>query len=197
MDSIRQGIEVIYQDLSLFPNLTVQENIAMSELVSSKAQLVSWRKSRRIAIEAMKKIGISIPLDQIVSRLTMANRQLVAISRALTKEVKLLIMDEPTTALTKKEVDALLAVVVDLKKKGISTLFISHKLNEVMQVAGRVTVLRDGKLIGCYSSSDLDDKKIEYYMTGTTTVYTPYHTMPDRSTQPLLGIKKFLKRGEF
>ncbi len=197
MDSIRQGIEVIYQDLSLFPNLTVQENIAMSELVSSKAQLVSWRKSRRIAIEAMKKIGISIPLDQIVSRLTMADRQLVAISRALTKEVKLLIMDEPTTALTKKEVDALLAVVVDLKKKGISTLFISHKLNEVMQVAGRVTVLRDGKLIGCYSSSDLDDKKIEYYMTGTTTVYTPYHTMPDRSTQPLLGIKNFSKEANF
>ncbi|MCF7934052.1 MAG: sugar ABC transporter ATP-binding protein [Spirochaetia bacterium] len=197
MDSIRHGIEVIYQDLSLFPNLSVQENIAMSELVSSKTQWVSWKKAHTIAVEAMDKIGVSIPLDQTVSRLSMADRQLVAICRALTKDVRLLIMDEPTTALTKKEVDALLSVVVDLKKKGIATLFISHKLNEVMQVAERVTVLRDGVKIGCYPSSELDDKKIEYYMTGTTTVYTPYHVMPDTTGAPVLELDGLSKEGNF
>jgi len=197
MDSIRAGIEVIYQDLSLFPNLTVQENIAMSELVSSKTQLVSWRKARNIAKEAMAKIGVSIPLDQTVARLSMADRQLVAIMRALTRNVKLLIMDEPTTALTKKEVDALLSVVVDLKNKGIATLFISHKLNEVMQVAQRVTVLRDGLKIGCFDCSELDDKKIEYYMTGTTTVYTPFHTKPDTTKTPVLELSNFSKQANY
>ncbi len=197
MDSIRHGIEVIYQDLSLFPNLSVQENIAMSELVSSKTQFVSYKRARDIAISTMKKIGVSIPLDVLVSRLSMADRQLVAICRALTKDVKLLIMDEPTTALTKKEVDSLLRVVVDLKEKGIATLFISHKLNEVMQIAERVTILRDGVKIGCYPSDDLDDKKIEFLMTGTTTVYTPYHKKTDTTQQPILELKGLSKRSHY
>jgi len=197
MESIRNGIEVIYQDLSLFPNLTVQENISISETVSSKKQLISWKKSRETAEKAMERIGIHLDPDAVVSGLSMADQQLVAISRALTGNLKLLIMDEPTTALTKKEIDALLAVVIDMKAKGIATLFISHKLNEVMEVAERVTVLRDGKSIGCFSSSELDDKKIEYHMTGTTTTYSPYHAVPDTGQVPLLQTRELSKKDNF
>ncbi len=197
MEAIRQGIEVIYQDLSLFPNLSVAENIVMNENIASGKKLIDWKASKRIATGAMARIGVSIPLDSRVDELSMADQQLVAICRSLTGDVKLLIMDEPTTALTKKEIDALLKVVMDLKSKGIATLFISHKLNEVMQIAERVTVLRDGKLIGCYESSELDDKKIEYLMTGETSVYEPYHYKPERDEIPILRTRKLSKALNF
>lgn len=196
-ESIGYGVEVIYQDLSLFPNLTVQENIAMSELISSRKQLISWKKARVAAEKAMARINVDINLDMQISKLTMADQQLVAICRALTGNVRLLIMDEPTTALTKKEVDALLAVVLDLQKKGIATLFISHKLNEVIQVAQRVTVLRDGRNVGSFSASEIDDKKLEEYMTGTTTTYTPYHITADTAVKPIIDVRRASKAGNF
>lgn len=197
MEAIRQGIEVIYQDLSLFPNLSVAENIAMNERIASRKRLVDWKAAAALAVEAMGKIGVSIPLDARVDELSMADQQLVAICRSLTGDVKLLIMDEPTTALTRKEIDALLKVVMDLKSRGIATLFISHKLNEVMQIAERVTVLRDGRLIGCYPGSELDDKKLEYLMTGETSVYEPYHFKPDRNGVPILRTRGLSKKQNF
>jgi simple sugar transport system ATP-binding protein len=196
-DSIKSGIEVIYQDLSLFPNLTVQENISICDMVSGKSSFVSWRTSRETAKRAMARIGIALPLDRIVAELSMADQQLVAISRALTSDVRLLIMDEPTTALTKKEIDALLSVVLDLKSKGIATLFISHKLNEVMQVAERVTVLRDGRKIGCFPSGELDDRKIEFHMTGMNTACCPYYELPDRTQVPLLQMRGASRKDNF
>ncbi|QTQ14244.1 sugar ABC transporter ATP-binding protein [Treponema parvum] len=197
MDAIRYGIQVIYQDLSLFPNLSVQENISMSDMMSDSSRFVSWKKHREIALKAMEKIGISIPLDKKVAKLSMADQQLVAISRALTKDVKLLIMDEPTTALTKKEVDALLRVIRDLNGAGVATLFISHKLNELIQVADRVTVLRDGKKVGCFSCSELDAQNLERYMTGTNTSYVPYRFTGRKEGTPILECKKLCRKDNF
>jgi len=196
-DALQHGIQVIYQDLSLFPNLTVQENISIGDTMSSSKRLISWKQSRQIAVQAMRQIGISLPLDKKVAHLSMADQQLVAISRALTKDVKLLIMDEPTTALTKKEVDALLSVITDLNKKGVATLFISHKLNELMMVADRITVLRDGKKIGCYQAAEIDAKKLEYLMTGTTSSYTPHTLKKERSGTPTLCCAKLSKKDNF
>ncbi|MCK9547436.1 MAG: sugar ABC transporter ATP-binding protein [Sphaerochaeta sp.] len=196
-DALQHGIQVIYQDLSLFPNLTVQENISIGDTMSGSKRFISWKQSRTIAIQAMEQIGIALPLDKKVAHLSMADQQLVAISRALTKDVRLLIMDEPTTALTKKEVDALLSVIKDLNKKGVATLFISHKLNELMTVANRITVLRDGKKIGCYQASDIDAKKLEYLMTGTTSSYTPYTLNKERAGTPVLCCTKLSKKDNF
>jgi len=196
-DALHHGIQVIYQDLSLFPNLTVQENISIGDTMSGSKRFISWKQSRTIAIQAMEQIGITLPLDKKVAHLSMADQQLVAISRALTKDVKLLIMDEPTTALTKKEVDALLSVIKDLNKKGVATLFISHKLNELMMVANRITVLRDGKKIGCYQASQMDAKKLEYLMTGTTSSYTPYTLKKERAGTPVLCCAKLSKKDNF
>ena len=172
IDSIHQGIEVIYQDLSLFPNLTVAENIALSDVIACRKKIINIAEHRKIAEAAMARIGISIPLGAMVEELSIADQQLVAICRALTGELKLLIMDEPTTALTRKEVNSLLAVVEDLREKGISTLFVSHKLDEVMEIAERVTVLRDGKLIGTWPASELDSRSLEFQMTGENFEYT-------------------------
>lgn len=117
--AISHGVEVIYQDLSLFPNLTVAENIAVSSNIAQRRYLMDWKRAETTATKAMNRIGISIPLDARVGELSMADQQLVAICRALTGDVRLLIMDEPTTALTKKEIDALLRVVIELKIRGL------------------------------------------------------------------------------
>lgn len=196
IDSIHQGIEVIYQDLSLFPNLTVAENIALSGMISRKRKLLSKKEYIDISRKAMDRINIDIPLNAMLGDLSIADQQLVAICRALTGELKLLIMDEPTTALTKKEVDALLKVVTDMKQKGIAILFVSHKLNEVMQVAESVTVLRDGIKIGCYPASELDSNKIEYYMTGENFEYSRNDEIISR-TNPLLEVDSISKKDNF
>lgn len=196
-EALRQGIQVIYQDLSLFPNLSVQENISFGETMAQASPLVCWKRGREVALKAMEKMGMSLPLDKKVGNLSMGDQQLVAIARALTHDVALLIMDEPTTALTKKEVDALLLVISDLRKRDIATLFISHKLKELMQVADRVTILRDGRNIGCWNSSELDDKIIELHMTGTNAASSSYQPLLDTQQTPVLELEGWSKQHNF
>jgi simple sugar transport system ATP-binding protein len=196
IDSIRKGIEVIYQDLSLFPNTTVAENIALAQTIASERSVISWREIRRIAAAAMQRVGVRIPLDELVSDLSVADQQLVAICRALTSDVRLLILDEPTTALTRKEVESLFKVMKDLQSKGIATLFISHKLDEVLQIAQRVTILRDGKKIGTYPCGELSGDRLTFLMTGRELEFTAYEYTPS-GRRPLLEVQGLGKKGNF
>jgi len=196
IDSIRKGIEVIYQDLSLFPNLTVAENIALSEVIAAGNKFIDWRNIQRIAERAMARIGVHIPLDEAVGEISIADQQIVAICRALTRDVKLVIMDEPTASLTRKEVDALLSVVKDLQAKGIATMFVSHKLDEVLQIAERVSILRDGKNVGTFASDELDDEKLATLMTGRKVEHTKY-VAELQEQEPLLEVVGLSKRGNF
>jgi simple sugar transport system ATP-binding protein len=196
IDTVKKGIEVIYQDLSLFPNLSVAENIAMSQIIETGRRLFDWKETRRISREAMSRIAIDLPLDERVGNLSVADQQLVAICRALTSDVRLLIMDEPTSSLTRKEVDALFSVITDLKKKGIATLFVSHKLNEVFDIAERVTVLRDGRKIGTFRRADLDNEKLALLMTGKKIEYSPYKPGTP-GHHPLLEVHCISKRSNF
>lgn len=164
--SINEGIQVIYQDFSLFPNLTVAENIATNEQLASGKQLVNWSEINRIAKEGLAKINISLPLDAIVSTLSTADRQLIAIIKALLANARIIIMDEPTTALTKKEVASLFKLIDELKAQGISTLFVSHKLTEVTEIADRTVIFRNGKKVMDQDAKGLDVQTMEFYMTG-------------------------------
>ncbi len=194
--SIKKGIEVIYQDLSLFPNLTVAENIAISELVESGKQMVEWSQVYEIAKEAMGKIGLELDPDATLGDLPVARQQMVAICRALTSDLRLLILDEPTTALTKKEVDQLFSVVKDLQSKGISVLFVSHKLNEIFEIAERVTVLRDGNSMGTYPASELDNDRLTELMTGQKVTHTHIEHQPDTG-KVLLAVRNLSKPRNF
>ncbi len=196
IDAIHKGIQIIYQDLSLFPNLTVAENIALGQVVASRRHVVNWGKLRHIAREAMARIDVHLPLDALVSEISLADQQLVAICRAFTSDVRLLIMDEPTASLTRKEVDALLKVVQEMRARNIATIFVSHKLDEVLQVADRVTVLRDGKKVGTYPSAELSDEKLTQLMTGKKVTYLPF-TPSQNSQQPVLEVRNLSKRGYF
>jgi simple sugar transport system ATP-binding protein len=194
-ESTRAGIQVIYQDLSLFPNLTVAENIAINGHFGAP-HVVRWGTLRKSAEDAMAKIGVSLDLDAIVGSLTIANRQLVAICRALTADAKLLIMDEPTASLTRTEVNSLLTLVRALKAKGMCIVFVSHRLDEVLEVADRVTVLRDGKKVGTYPASDVNDKKLAVLMTGKQFSYDLKET--DLSRQPVvLSVSGLTRQGEY
>jgi simple sugar transport system ATP-binding protein len=117
IDAIREGIQVIYQDFSLFPNLTVAENIALNEELADGSRTVNWRHVRSIAADALAQIEVDIPLDVTVGEVSVANKQLIAIAKALRQRAQLIIMDEPTTALTKREIRALFSVIRKLQER--------------------------------------------------------------------------------
>jgi simple sugar transport system ATP-binding protein len=194
--SLARGIRVIYQDLSLFPNLTVAENIAISELEDERRALISWKAIRSIARAAMERIKVDIDSGALVGELPIGLQQLVAICRALTRDLKLLILDEPTASLTKPDIDSLLKVVRDLQATGIAVLFVSHKLNEVFEVAERITVLRDGESVGTLPRAELTNEKLISLMTGRTITETRF-SRPAAEMPPLLEVRSLSKRNNF
>ncbi len=164
--AIDAGIQVIYQDLSVFPNLTVRENLAINMEVSTGKKFVSKKYQDEIARQALSKINFNVDLDELVENLTVADKQLIAISRALLNNAKLIIMDEATTAITKKEVKNLFEIIRGLQAQGISILFVSHKSDEVFEIADNFTIFRNGKNVFSGPTSELDEAKFSYYMTG-------------------------------
>jgi simple sugar transport system ATP-binding protein len=198
IDSIREGIQVIYQDLSLFPNLTIAENISLNEMIERRKKFLNWKAVKEFSLSELEKIGIHLNVDDLVEDLSMANKQVVAIVRALTQGAHLIIMDEPTTALTKKEIDSLFSIILDLKNQGISTLFVSHKLSEVLEISESVAVLRDGRMVGEFERSELDTDKLVYHMTGKKIEHTTFDFKgKEAAEKPLLEVKHLTKKGNY
>ena len=196
IDAIMKGIQVIYQDFSIFPNLTVMENLAINSQLAANKKTVNWKEMRKIAEEAIAKINFKVDLDARLGTLSVAEKQMVAICRALMFNARLIIMDEPTTALTKKEVQALFKIILQLKAQGIAILFVSHKLDEVFEISERFTVFRSGKLIKTGDTKDLDDKKFSYYMTGREFEVKTF--APAKTTEkPILEVKNLTLSGAF
>lgn len=174
----RRGVQVIFQDLSLFPNLSVAENVAFDTNLARPLGLADRGAQRRIAAEAMARVGLRLDPGEAVGRLPIARRQMVAIARALAAEARLIIMDEPTASLTRTEVDALLRVVRELKAQGLCVVFVSHRLDEVRAVADRVTVLRDGRKVGTFPAAEVDQRRIAFLMTGQAFEERPPEPLP-------------------
>ena len=196
IEAMNHGIQVIYQDLSLFQHMTVAENIAISKLKFENTKIINWKTIKAIAKEQLDKIGVTMDLDETVGEISMANKQMVAICRALAQNAKILFMDEPTTALTKTEVSHLMKVMLELKKKGLAIVFISHKLDEVFEVADKITIFRNGNKIGDFNSSDLDEKSLSYYMTGREIEYPRYHRTYKENT-PILSVEHLTRKGQY
>lgn len=198
IDSIREGIQIIYQDFSLFPNLTVAENVALNYEMSRNRRFVNWREVHLVARQALRRIDVDIPLSARVEELSVADKQLVAISRALLQHARLIIMDEPTTALTRREVDSLFKVIKSLQQRGISILFVSHKLNEVYEIAEKITILRNGRNAADGDTSEFDRDKLIYYMTGRQVEQSFYERGTDGAqVNPLLKVENLSRQGEY
>jgi simple sugar transport system ATP-binding protein len=190
IDAIREGIQVIYQDFSLFPNLTVAENIALNKELADGRRFVNWRHVRNIAADALAQIEVNIPLDMTVGEVSVANKQLIAIAKALRQRARLIIMDEPTSALTEREIRTLFSVIRKLQERqGIAFLFVSHKLGEVLEISETIIVIRNGKVVSFGERSEYDSARLVYEMTGHSITEKVYDFEPDLSQPPLFKVE--------
>lgn len=190
------GIAVIWQDLALFPHMSVAENIAFDQMVSNRPALISRRHFRNQAGEILARLGVKLDLETPLNRLSIAQRQIVAIARALIGDARLVFMDEPTASLTRSETDALLSIVRTLSEQGVAVVFVSHRLAEVLDIAARVTVVRDGNLVGVYPTKGMSQSKLGELMTGQTLEHEV--TARDQSQETLtLETRRLSRHGEF
>ena len=189
IDAIRAGIQVIYQDFSLFPNLTVAENIALNEELADSRRFVNWRQVKEIARDALAQIDVDIPLHLRVEDVSVANKQLIAISKALRQNAQLIIMDEPTTALTEREIRALFAVIHKLQQQGLAFLFVSHKLNEVLEISEQIVVIRNGRNVSVGQHNEYDNARLVYEMTGQRIGDDPYTFTATEEGPSLLEVR--------
>lgn len=173
LQALAAGIETVYQDLSLIPNLTVAENIALTEqLVALEGRLMRRLNSEQLARTARRALAaINLPQDASflslpVERLSIATRQLIAIARTIATRARMVIMDEPTTALTLHEVERLIHVVKGLQRQGVAVLFVSHKLDECYAIGGRVIVMRDGQKVAEGPITQYTKSELSHSMTG-------------------------------
>jgi simple sugar transport system ATP-binding protein len=203
LQALGLGIETVYQDLSLLPNLTVAENIGIvAQLVGSGGHLA--RKLDRIALDrtaeaALIKIGLETKPDFLrrpVDGLPIALRQMVAIARAVATKARLVIMDEPTTALTQREVDQLISIVQALRSSGVAVLFVSHKLDECKAIGGNVLIFRDGLKINEGPISKFSKDRISEQMTGRVLAHGTYKQAPALETT-LMKVHELSLPGKF
>lgn len=195
-EATKLGIQVIYQDLSIFPNLTVMENLAINSEITAGKKLVNRKRWEATAKEALSKIGYQIDLNAKMGELSVADKQLVAICRALLFDAKLIIMDEPTTALTKKEVDALFKTARQLRDSGIAIMFISHKTEEIFEISDDVCIMRNGENVYAGPTAELTPQKFTYHMTGRE--LTDDHFIPKNvSKEPVLKTEHLTLKGKF
>ncbi|HEX2621601.1 MAG TPA: sugar ABC transporter ATP-binding protein [Phototrophicaceae bacterium] len=166
-EALMLGIAIVHQELSVVPTLTVGENIFPGHLPTNLFGMVNYRQLFRDARQALAKtVGIDLNPRTVVETLSIANQQLIEITRALSSDCKVLILDEPTSALTDTESDQLLALLKRLAAEGVGILYISHKLKEIFAVADRVTVLRDGHYIGTERVKDITHDHVIRMMVG-------------------------------
>ncbi len=195
IESTALGIQVIYQDLSLFPNLTVAENIAIS-CHQGAPHPARWARLCAVAAATMQRLDVRLDPEAKVAGLPIASRQLVAICRAMAAEARLVIMDEPTASLTRHEVAALLALALELKRRGVAVMFVSHRLDEVMEIAERVSVLRDGSKVGTFDAAGMTGQRLGFLMTGKEFHYEPRR--PGLAGAPtVLAVSHLSRAGEY
>ena len=200
------GIAMVTQELDLFPNLTMSENIAINNFSFDEKLFINNQRLNDFSKRYIKKMGLSFRSDTMLSALSVGELQLISIARALSFKHKLIIMDEPTSALTEESSEIVYNIVKELRKKNIAVIYISHNINEVLALSDRVTVLRDGKIVGTVPVQNLNRNELIKMMAGTSEINKNKQKMINLSedllemqklkTDKLHSINLKLKRGE-
>lgn len=165
-DAQEAGISIIHQELNLIPKLSVAENIFLGREPINKHGFINWKEIYTKTENLLKKLEIDVQPKTKVSKLGIAQQQMIEIAKALSFESNVIVMDEPTSALTEKEIDKLFNVIKQLKNSGVAIIYISHRLDEIKKIGDRLTVLRDGNYIGTYNVDDIDIDTIIQLMVG-------------------------------
>ena len=192
------GIRTVYQEFSLIPHLTVTENILLGQMPASKMKWwVDWAGAYRRAEEIFQELNFTdINVRTPVSHLSVSHQQMVEIAKALAQKPSILVLDEPSAVLSAKELDRLFALMQKLKREATLILYISHRLDEVFKVADRITVLRDGELVGTVNTPETDQRQLIKMMVGRTVdeIYPRRHTHPGEN---ILTVKELGREGAF
>lgn len=194
-DAFPKGIATVYQELSLVPYLTVAENIYLGRL-PKKGKVIDWKKVYQMAADLLKKMNVDIDPHEKVYRLSMWQCQVVEITKAMSFNPKVLMLDEPTSALAQSETRSLFEVIRALKEQGVIIIYISHRLQELWEIADTITVLRDGKLVGSVGIESVEHKDIINMMFGDVEV----KTRPDDLVvidETVLEVKHLTRAGKF
>ncbi|WP_062299682.1 sugar ABC transporter ATP-binding protein [Demequina maris] len=198
-DAQEAGISTVYQEVNLCANLTVGENVMLGH-EPRRAGGIDWRATQREAARHMESLGLAIDPRSMLASHSIAIQQLVAIIRAMVLEAKVLILDEPTSSLDRGEVDQLFAVIRDLRAKGVAILFVSHFLDQVYEISDRITVLRNGALVGEHPIEELPRDALVTKMIGReledlATLEKSSHRAIDRTGTPVVKAEGLGKRG--
>ncbi|QVQ54797.1 sugar ABC transporter ATP-binding protein [Spiractinospora alimapuensis] len=197
-DAQRAGVAVIYQEPTLFPDLSVAENIFMGRQPLRAARLIDKRRMRREAAELFTRLGVSLDPNRPARGLSIADQQLVEIAKALSLNARVLVMDEPTAALSGVEVRRLFSVARALRDNGAAVLFISHRFDEVFALSDRITVVRDGAHISTHLTPEVDVDTLIRHMVGrdVTTLF-PRRDSLDAEAEVLLDVAGLTRHGSF
>lgn len=198
-DAEAAGISTVYQEINLCANLSAGENVMLGH-EPRKGGRIDWKAVHRMAAEHLEGLGISIDTRSMLSNHSIAVQQLVAISRAMVLDAKVLILDEPTSSLDRGEVEQLFSVIRDLRDKGAAILFVSHFLDQVYEISDRITVLRNGKLVGEYLVKDLPRQELVTRMIGhelddLKAISSTAERVIDRTETPILKVTDLGRRG--
>lgn len=194
-DAYEKGIVSVYQEMSLIPGLSVAENIFLGRLPKKNLQ-IDWHKTYNLAEELLAQMKVVIDPHALVSRLSMWQMQVVEITKALSFHPKVIMLDEPTSALAHNEVQSLFNAIRALRDQGVIVIYITHKLQELPQIADTVTVLRDGKLVGAVNMKDINHKEIIHMMFGEVKIQTRPENIKI-SNDSVMIVKGFSSSGWF
>ena len=195
--SYAQRIAAIYQEASLFPDLSVAENIYMGHhSINPYVKTIRWGDIKRKAAEIIKQLEVKLNPNSLVKTLGIAEKQLVEIVKALSVNAEILIMDEPTSALTIEEVGDLFKIVRNLKENGTAIIFISHRIQEIFEIADRVTVLRDGKVVSTNNVNEITEPELVKDMVGRS-LENYFHRDKIKPGKTVLKVENLYRAGEF
>lgn len=196
IDSIRKGIAVIYQDFSLFGNLTVAENIVINQLIERNTKVLNWKEIREKAQAALNIVNADIDPMEIVENLSIAKQQIVAIAGAIAQDAKMIIMDEPTSALSRSEIENLYVIIDTLRDKNMAVMFVSHKMDELFRVSDRFTIFRDGQYVDTVKADAIDRDGLIAKMVGRKVTLDNYANL-DEKGDVVLEVKNLSKKGNY
>lgn len=192
----KYGISIIYQEFNLLPHLRVSENIFITRLPKNSFGIVDEKKLFENTEKILKKLNLNINPNEIVANLSVAQQQMVEIAKALSVNCQILIMDEPTAALTESEINDLFKVIKDLKEKGVGIIYISHRMEELRHIANKVTIMRDGQYINTLNFKDTTLDEMISLMVGRS-LENQFPKRKKNIGEVILEIKELSKRGKF